>query len=353
MEERTALLSWAMWLPAAAGLATLLVLAVFAFARSRRSAPEGPAPAPKPSPRPILALILLLLFLGLPLILLVLYFVLMAPISVKEVRFESTPIAEKRENLVAEIGVPVEKQGPLNGPRDLELWLKNNALSPEGDRPAWVGTGGGSTWRSGLAFGFHVQARAPGPNGLLAGYSDLCQDSAEALKEASRAAARHLAVLSALTGAEHLSEGSAQERGRRWAVPIDAVVQAVRAFEAEAANLVARNTQDRFVEEIARPYGTLFRAAVLVSAPQEDVRALAERFRKSVLERCDARADARRQVLLAAAAALGMAVVVFLLYTFLNAGTKGYFAWPLRIVSIGTLLLLYLGLLYALDWFPG
>jgi hypothetical protein len=44
--------------------------------------------------------------------------------------------------------------------------------------------------------------------------------------------------------------------------------------------------------------------------------------------------------------------VVFLLYSFLNAGTKGHFAWPLRIVSIGTLIVLYLGLMFLQGWFP-
>jgi hypothetical protein len=44
--------------------------------------------------------------------------------------------------------------------------------------------------------------------------------------------------------------------------------------------------------------------------------------------------------------------VAFLLYAFLNAGTKGHFAWPLRIISVATLLVVYLGLMYLKGWFP-
>jgi hypothetical protein len=46
---------------------------------------------------------------------------------------------------------------------------------------------------------------------------------------------------------------------------------------------------------------------------------------------------------LASAAGLGLAI--FILYTFLNAGTKGHLAWPLRIASVAAFIVLCLGLL--------
>lgn len=51
-----------------------------------------------------------------------------------------------------------------------------------------------------------------------------------------------------------------------------------------------------------------------------------------------------------AASALCLALVVFLLYSLLNAGTKGYFAWPLRIVCTCALALFYLGAMYWKGW---
>lgn len=253
----------------------------------------------------------------------------------------------------AAVETRTEEIGPLVGPADREFWRKTDAMAPERERPKWVETGAGSVGWSADAFGIQARGRIPGPEGLLAGYSpDLYENESEALKEASRSAARHFVAIAAATGSGLLYESSDRQSGGPKAIPKSVVVEAARAFEAEALDFVARKTQDRFVEEIAKPYGVLFRAAVLVSAKPEDVRGLGARFRDLVLEKQEARTDARRQVLLAAAAALGMAVVVFLLYSFVNAGTKGYFAWPLRVLSIGTLLILYLGLMYALDWFP-
>ena len=55
---------------------------------------------------------------------------------------------------------------------------------------------------------------------------------------------------------------------------------------------------------------------------------------------------------LGAASALTLALVIFLLYSLLNAGTKGHFAWPLRFLSAGALCVLYLGLVYLKGWFP-
>ena len=40
-----------------------------------------------------------------------------------------------------------------------------------------------------------------------------------------------------------------------------------------------------------------------------------------------------------------LALVIFILYAFLNAGTKGHLAWPLRIVSVAAFLVLCYGLL--------
>ena len=50
--------------------------------------------------------------------------------------------------------------------------------------------------------------------------------------------------------------------------------------------------------------------------------------------------------------ALVLALAVYLLYSFINAGTKGHLAWPLRIVSMAAFLLLCLGLLLVRNHLP-
>jgi hypothetical protein len=94
------------------------------------------------------------------------------------------------------------------------------------------------------------------------------------------------------------------------------------------------------------------RAAILVKVDAGSLGPLVERFKGSIVGALESERVERRQIVVTIASALGLALVVFLLYAFVNAGTKGHFAWPLRIISLGTLLALYLALMYFQGWFP-
>jgi uncharacterized integral membrane protein len=55
--------------------------------------------------------------------------------------------------------------------------------------------------------------------------------------------------------------------------------------------------------------------------------------------------DERRHSVWTIFSAGALALAIFLVYSFINAGTKGHMAWALRIVSLGAFALLCLGLL--------
>lgn len=343
-----------------------LAAGIFTALRSRREGRGGSRPQPASGSRAPVAIILALLLIPFALVALFLvaavFFVAPervvlgpAPSPVWETAPPSAPadIASPSRPRAIEPSSAEPPGTAIAAPRDFERWREADAIAPSRERPTWVDDAGGSIAVSETAFGLEIRGRRPGPDGLLAGYSDLFEEAEEALEAARRSAAEHIAALVVAT-ARRLPAGPG---GRAFPperrLPKTLALDALAAFRPEILEFVAGRTRDSFVEEIAKPYGTLRRAAVLVSVDPDEVRGLAARFGEALLEHGWARAESRREVLVAIAAALGMAVVVFLLYSFLNAGTKGYFAWPLRIVSIGTLLAMYLGLMYALDWFPG
>ncbi|MGQ9590141.1 MAG: hypothetical protein ACUVYA_07590 [Planctomycetota bacterium] len=325
----------------------LLTAGIFAAVRLRRRGGGETRPQPASGSRAPVALIIALFVIPLALLAL---FLAAAVFFIAPQRDVVGPAPSLTWDTAPPSAVPETAIVP---PRDFERWLEADAIAPPRERPAWVENAGGSIAVSETAFGLEVRGRRPGPDGLLAGYSDLCQETEEALEAARRSAAEHVAAFVVATARRLPADPSGRALLPERRLPKKLVLESLAAFRPEILEFVAAWTKDRFVEEIAKPYGTLRRAAILVSVDSKEVLQLAARFGDVLLRRGWDRSESRREVLIAVAAALGMAVAVFLLYSFLNAGTKGYFAWPLRIVSIGTLLAMYLGLMYALDWFPG
>lgn len=325
----------------------LLTAGIFAAVRLRRRGGGEARPQPASGSRAPVALTIVLFVIPLALVAL---FLAAAVFFIAPQR----DVVGPAPSLTWDTAPPsAEPETAIVPPRDFERWLEADAIAPPRERPAWVENAGGSIAVSETAFGLEVRGRRPGPDGLLAGYSDLCQETGEALEAARRSAAEHVAAFVVATARRLPADPSGRALLPERRIPKKLVVESLAAFRPEILEFVAAWTKERFVEEIAKPYGTLRRAAILVSVDSKEVRRLAARFGDVLLRRGWDRSESRREVLIAVAAALGMAVAVFLLYSFLNAGTKGYFAWPLRIVSIGTLLAMYLGLMYALDWFPG
>lgn len=80
---------------------------------------------------------------------------------------------------------------------------------------------------------------------------------------------------------------------------------------------------DRFPQKFERPYGSLFREAVLVDASDNRLSELALEMRATL-------AAERRSRIGGLASAAAVLLVTYALYRFANAFTRGYFTWSLR-----------------------
>ena len=98
-----------------------------------------------------------------------------------------------------------------------------------------------------------------------------------------------------------------------------------------ADELVSRNMlTDRFAQRFDRPYGTVWREAVLVDASPKRV----EEIARSLVQGVDSRMAHQRTTWFSFVALAGL---VFGTYLFLNMATKGYYAWALRLAAVGGL----------------
>jgi hypothetical protein len=93
--------------------------------------------------------------------------------------------------------------------------------------------------------------------------------------------------------------------------------------------LVSRNMlADRFAQRFDRPYGTVWREAVLIDASPKHI----EEIARSLVQGVDSRVASKRMTLFSYLAMFGL---VFGTYLFLNMATKGYYAWALRFAAVG------------------
>jgi hypothetical protein len=95
---------------------------------------------------------------------------------------------------------------------------------------------------------------------------------------------------------------------------------------------------DRFVQHYKRPYGDVWSESILIDASNIKLQAVASHLLRT-------HHSGRVMVLKKFASIGGLALLIILVYLFLNAATKGYYKWALRIVGIagaGALLLLLL-----------
>lgn len=97
-----------------------------------------------------------------------------------------------------------------------------------------------------------------------------------------------------------------------------------------------RLVHDRFPQKYERPYGSLYREAVLIDASDSQLDRLAQEMRWSM----EARRESRAKGFVSAIAVL---LVTYALYRFANAFTRGYFTWSLRtaaaVVAAGAVML--------------
>jgi hypothetical protein len=224
---------------------------------------------------------------------------------------------------------------------DFKDWKDMGAVSPEVSGKAWVIDAAGSQPWCASSRDIEIRGRRPGPGGEIVGYSRKLEPEEEAARESARRSA--LEQLKALLLFEIKD---LRGNGRRVSL-----VSAVPLVEEQVARQLNSLVLDRFDQRVDRPYGSLFRSALLVKADGKSLRFLRNEMAKALRDQDLERTDRRRASMSTAASALGLALIIFLLYSFLNASTKGHFAWPLRCLSLGALVVLYLGLIYLNGWF--
>lgn len=78
-----------------------------------------------------------------------------------------------------------------------------------------------------------------------------------------------------------------------------------------------------FQQEFQRPYGKVYRHAVLVKVERTDLAQLAGRYAEHVVSR-------QRSWLQSALATLGLVAAITVVYVFLDTATKGYYVWSIR-----------------------
>jgi hypothetical protein len=91
---------------------------------------------------------------------------------------------------------------------------------------------------------------------------------------------------------------------------------------------------DRFSQQFDRPYGKLWREQVLVDASPRAIEPVAAGIARAA---ADARNAARQTWWTVAVSLGGLAVLIFAVYLVLNAATKGYYTWVLRLLAVGAI----------------
>ena len=121
----------------------------------------------------------------------------------------------------------------------------------------------------------------------------------------------------------------AQRQNSVWSQASDGALAELIRGELRRGMFVA----DRFVQQFDRPYGQVWRAMLLVY-DREDAAAYAlmsQSGREQFARTPEGRAGYRARVTWFSA--VGMAVLIVAVYGFLNAATKGYYAWSLRVAA--------------------
>jgi hypothetical protein len=242
--------------------------------------------------------------------------------------------------------------GAIHGPPveirvqdDFQTWKETErswkgadiAIQAETPRQSWVDDAGGSSWQSIRSGSLSAELRRPGPEGKVVGYSEPCGDDAHALRSARESLKNHLA---ALIRTELFKMG----RDLRELSPDEIqshIGEAVDAYLRSSAKVREYREKALFKESGI----TMHRAALLSQIPPDWPSRTAREVATNLqgIQR-ETRME-RRRTGWTIFSTFVLALVVFLLYNFLNAGTKGHFAWPLRLISIAAFVLLCLGLL--------
>ncbi len=158
-------------------------------------------------------------------------------------------------------------------------------------------------------------ARDPKKNWIVAASDRACTSQSEAWSRAIEIVCPR--VVEAVDSETVRPTSSLLESGER-----NRLRSRIRA-ELNSGNLVT----DRFIQRFRRPYGDVWQQWVLVDASPAKLR--------SVVRSAQADVRARRETWFWRVGSLmGVVCVVFVVYLFLNAATKGYYVWSLRLVAV-------------------
>ncbi len=165
--------------------------------------------------------------------------------------------------------------------------------------------------------------RNPKSRWILAQSQQPCIDQHEAEQQALEDAAAKLLG--------EVSDRLGREGGRSW--PASGLPVTSRHQDAIVAQLQGEGfVVDRFAQSFLRPYGRVWRQAVLIDASDDNIERLA------VV--CAGRIRALQASWARQAASIGgLLLVICLVYLFLNAVTKGYFSWPLRAAAVAVVII--------------
>lgn len=222
----------------------------------------------------------------------------------------------------------------IAAPDDFTPGRKNSALIvPGAQAPGkdWVESAAGAQYVREAAGGIDFIYWKPGGD-TLAGYSDLETTAAEARRAAEESAVQKVAVLG-LHAAMKTYVG-AYRHGRSTGD-----LRALAARLAGETGCVA--IEDSVTQEIARPYGNLYRVAVLVRIDPQRTAMLADDIVERIRSGHLADQTRTRVFVLAAAGLIVCIVGFFAAYCLIRAGAAGVLAWPLRVVAL--MVLAFLG----------
>jgi len=238
-------------------------------------------------------------------------------------------------------GPPVE----IRVQDDFQAWKETErswkgadiAIQAETPRQSWVDDAGGSSWQTIRSGNLSAELRRPGPEGKIVGYSEPSGDEEHALGSARESLKNHLA---ALVRTELFKTG-----GDLRALPTEEIQNHIKTAVDDYLRDLAKILEYREKAVFQKSGITMHRAAMRSQIPPDWPSRTAREVASQLqgIQR-ETRME-RRRTGWTIFSTFVLALVVFLLYNFLNAGTKGHFAWPLRLISIAAFVLLCLGLL--------
>lgn len=196
----------------------------------------------------------------------------------------------------------------------------------------WVRNAGGSH-RLVETFGpVTIEVEVPGAGGELVGYSGLEPTEDEALKSARL---RLMEKVKALVMLELAKKMEGRFDPELWKSADALATQFLHYLDQPGVEM------DQFQQPVQLPQsGNIVHRAAVMTRPGDRIPQIASQLIQSTqAQRAEVR-KARQTWAWTAATALVLGLFIYIIYSFINAGTKGHLAWPLRLVSITAFLIL-------------